>query len=49
MKQKYLDRYAEPKLKKKIKFEFIQTGNTKTKTKHEERTQGIRAEISFTV
>ncbi len=30
-------------------FEFIQTGNTKTKTKHKERTQGIRTEISFTI
>ena len=25
-----------------FKFEFIQTGNTKTKTKHEEKTQAVR-------
>ena len=47
--QKYLSRYKTAKIKEKSKFEFIQTGNTKTKTKHEERTKGIRAEISFTV
>jgi len=44
--KQYLSRYKEPKTKKNTGSEFIQTRNTKTKTRHEERTQGIRAEIS---
>ena len=47
--QKYLSRYKQPKTKKNASSEFIQTGNTKTKTDMKKRTQGIRAEISFTI
>ena len=47
--KQYLSRYKQPKPQKRTSSRFIQTGNTKTKTRHEERTKRIRAEISFTV
>ena len=47
--QKYLSRYKEPKTKKNTGSSLYKTGNTKTKNRSKERTQGIRAEISFTI
>ena len=47
--QKYLSRYKQPKLKKKVSSSLYKPEIPKPKRIHEERTQGIRAEISFTV
>ena len=47
--QKYLSRYKQPKLKKKASSSLYKPEIPKPKIDMKERTQGIRAEISFTI
>ena len=47
--KQYLSRYKQPKTKKNVGSSLYKPEKTKIKTRHEERTKGIRAEISFTL